>query len=140
MIEINNLTANAIDEELLKMICEKVLQGEKTKEKNLSIAFVGQGRMREINKKYRGKNRATDVFSFPNDGLGEIVICLREVRKNSKRFALPFKQELAQVLIHGILHLLGYDHEKTSASWRKEANKMKEKQNYYLELCQKFTL
>ena len=51
MIEINNLTTNAIDEEFLKMVCEKVLQGEKTKEKNLSIALVGQGRMREINKK-----------------------------------------------------------------------------------------
>ena len=134
MIEVNNLTTNAIDEELLKMVCEKVLQGEKTKEKNLSIALVGQGRMREINKKYRKKNRATDVLSFPNNGLGEIILCLREIKKNAKKENLPFEKELAQVLIHGILHLLGYDHEKTE----KEANKMKEKQNYYLELCQKF--
>ena len=139
MIEINNLTTNVIDKEFLKKVAKMVLDGEKAKEKNLSIALVGEGRMREINKKYRKKNRATDVLSFPNNGLGEIILCLREIKKNAKKANLPFEKELAQVLIHGILHLLGYEHEKTSASWRKEANKMKEKQNYYLELCQKFT-
>ena len=132
MIEVNNLTTNAIDEELLKMVCEKVLQGEKTKEKNLSIALVGQGRMREINKKYRKKNRATDVLSFPDNGLGEIIICLREIKKNAKKDGFSFEKELTQVLIHGILHLLGYDHEKSE----KQAKKMEEKQNYYLKLCQ----
>ncbi|MCK4473993.1 rRNA maturation RNase YbeY [Candidatus Parcubacteria bacterium] len=132
MIEINNLTTNAIDKELLKMVCEKVLQGEKTKEKNLSIALVGQGRMREINKKYRKKNRATDVLSFPDNGLGEIIICLREIKKNAKKDGFSFEKELTQVLIHGILHLLGYDHEKSE----KQAKKMEEKQNYYLKLCQ----
>ena len=132
MIEINNLTTNAIDKELLKMVCEKVLQGEKTKEKNLSIALVGQGRMREINKKYRKKNRATDVLSFPDNGLGEIIICLREIKKNAKKHGFSFEKELTQVLIHGILHLLGYDHEKSE----KQAKKMEEKQNYYLKLCQ----
>ena len=146
MIEINNLTTVKIDEEFLKKIAQKVLEGENKKASELSIASVGQGRIRELNKRYRGKNRVTDVLAFPNKdynppttssqlsvgplGLGEIVICLREVKKNAKRFSSTFEKELARVLIHGILHLLGYDHEKSDA----QAKKMEEKQNYYLKL------
>ena len=146
MIEINNLTTVSINEEFLKKISEKVLKRERQEHlsygrvPDLSIALVGQGRIRELNKKYRGKNRVTDVLSFPGNGLGEIVICLREVKKNAKRFLpsqiLPgkiwegeaFEKELTTCLIHGILHLLGYDHEKNEA----EAEQMKEKENYYL--------
>ena len=135
MIEINNLTTSRVDEDFLKKTAKMVLEGEHPpvgrvpEEANLSIALVGQGRMRELNKKYLGKNRATDVLAFgDNDGLGEIVICLREVKKNARRFNSTFKKELVRVLIHGILHLLGYDHEKLE----KEAEKMEEKENYYL--------
>jgi len=139
MIEINNLTTNLVDEEFLKKIAKKVLEGEHPPkgrvpgEAGLSIALVGQGRIKELNKRYRGKNRTTDVLAFPGDGLGEIVICLREVKKNTKRFGSVFKKELARVLIHGILHLLGEDHEKSKT----EAKKTEDKENYYLELCQK---
>ncbi|MDP2864044.1 MAG: rRNA maturation RNase YbeY [bacterium] len=127
MIEVNNLTANPINEEFLKGVAKKVLEGENEAENNLSIALVGQGRIRELNKKYRKKNKVTDVLTF-GEGLNEIVICLREVKKNAKGFKSTFKKELARVLIHGILHLLGYNHEKDT----KEAEKMEEKQNYYL--------
>ena len=132
MIEINNLTTVQIDEEFFEEITEKVLEGEKKKEANLSIALVGQSRIRELNKRYRGKNRVTDVLAFPDKeiGLGEIVICFREVKKNAKKFSSTFEKELARVLIHGVLHLLGYDHEKSDA----QAKKMEEKQNYYLKL------
>ena len=127
MIEVNNLTANPINEEFLKAVAKKVLERENEAENNLSIALVGQGRIRELNKKYRKKNKVTDVLTF-GEGLNEIVICLREVKKNAKGFKSTFKKELARVLIHGILHLLGYNHEKDT----KEAEKMEEKQNYYL--------
>ena len=119
MIEINNLTASSVDEEFLKGVAKKVLKGEKKKEIDLSIAFVGEARMRKLNKKYRGKNKVTDVLSFGNE-LNEIVICLREVKKNAKKYNSTFKKELARVLIHAILHLLGYEHEK-----------MQEKEEYY---------
>ena len=128
MIEINNLTTSLVDEEFLKRVAQEVLGREKQGNRDLSIALVGQGRMRELNKKYRGKNRVTDVLSFPGNGLGEIVIYLREVKKNAKRFGSTFEKELARVLIHGILHLLGYNHEKNTI----EAKKMKEKEEYYL--------
>jgi len=143
MIEINNLTTNPIDENFLKKIVKKVLEGE-NKKRDLSIALVGQDRMRELNKKYRGKNRVTDVLAFGQNKklkiknqkfpillkseLGEVVICLQEVKKNAKRFGEKFEKELARVLIHGILHLLGYNHEKS----KKGAEKMKKKEKYYL--------
>ncbi|MFC1663658.1 rRNA maturation RNase YbeY [Patescibacteria group bacterium] len=131
MIGINNLTTNLIDEEFLKKIAQKVLEGEKKNNSDLSIALIGQGRMRELNKKYRGKNKVTDVLSFPDKemGLGEIVICLREVKKNAKKFKSTFEKELIVCLIHGILHLFGYDHEVSE----EKAKTMEEKQNYYLK-------
>ena len=58
------------------------------------------------------------------------------MKKNAKRFDSNFETELAKVLIHGILHLLGQDHEKNEIA----AKKMEEKQNYYLGLCQKLIL
>ncbi len=127
MIGVNNLTTNPIDEEFLKQVAKKVLEAESEKKDNLSIVLVGQGRMRELNKKYRKKNKVTDVLTF-GDGLNEIVICLREVKKNAKGFKSSFEKELARVLIHGILHLLGYNHERSEM----RAKKMEEKQNYYL--------
>lgn len=144
MIEINNLTTNPVDEDFLKKIVSIVLKGEKiVKEVELSIALIGSGRMRKINRRYRGKNRVTDVLAFPESkillekfkvgvvkkvqGLGEIVICLREVKKNAKRFNSSSEKELARVLIHGMLHLLGYEHEKAE-----EAKKIKEKEDLYL--------
>lgn len=133
MIEINNLTANQVNGYFLKIIGKKVLEGEKKTESNLSIALVGEGRIKELNKKYRGKNRATDVLSFCYDDSGEIVICFAVVKRNARKYNLTFKEELARVLIHGILHLLGYGHEKS----KKGAEKMEKKANYYLKLCQK---
>jgi probable rRNA maturation factor len=92
--------------------------------------LVGQGRISELNRRYRGKNRVTDILAFPNKeiGLGEIVICLREVKKNAKKYGLTFEKELSKVLIHGILHLLGYNHEESE----KEAERMRKKEEYYL--------
>ena len=128
MIEVNNLTTNLVDEEFLKKVAEKILEGENKRNTDLSIALVGPGRIRKLNKKYRGKNRVTDVLSFPDNGLGEIVICLREVKKNAKKFGSSFKKELSTCLIHGILHLLGYDHEKSV----EEVKKMRDREEYYL--------
>ena len=112
MIEINNLTTNKVDEEFLKGLAKKVLEDENKKTMDLSIALVGQGRIRELNKKYRKKNKVTDVLSFQYDRSGEVIICLREVKKNAKKFGAAYKKELARILIHGILHILGYDHER----------------------------
>lgn len=148
MIEINNLTTGRDEEGFLKRVAEKVLKGENKSGTGLSVALVGEGRMRELNKRYRAKNRATDVLSFSYNDSGEIVICLREVKKNAKKFNSTFKKELARTLIHGILHLLGEEHETSElkteppkeAKVKKRtksslaAKKMEEKQENYLKL------
>ncbi len=173
MIEINNLTTSRVEGEFLKRVAEKVLKGENRIRVDLSVALVGEGRIKELNKKYRGKNRTTDVLAFGENtkypapklsvrygagkiqdtkykiqDLGEIVICLREVKKNVKKFDSTFEKELARVLIHGILHLLGEDHETSELKTEppKEAKvekrtkssltakKMEEKQENYLKL------
>ena len=144
MIEVNNLTGFRANKDFLKKIAQKVLEGESSfakasedkgkKELELSIALVGSERIRKLNKKYRKKDRPTDVLSFTyNDKSGEIVICPQEVKKNTKKFGMNFKKELTRVLIHGILHLLGYDHEKSEQDYKK----MERKENYYFNLLNK---
>ena len=134
MIEINNLTANRINERFLKKVAKIVLNGEKKGFAELSIVLVKQKKIKELNKKYRGKNRATDVLSFGENRklikpfLSEIVICPEEVKKNAERFGLKLEKELALVLIHGILHLLGYNHEGSE----NRAKEMEKKQKLYL--------
>jgi len=129
MIEINNLSSQykKIDKVFLKKIAEKVLKGEDQKGKiELSVAIVDPEEIQRLNKQYRKKNKPTDVLSFGKIGeeISEIVICPEEVEKNGE----DFKKELARVLIHGILHLLGHDHEKKKA----DAEKMFSKQDEYL--------
>lgn len=129
MIEINNLTREKIEKRFLLKVAGRILKKEK---RDLSVALIGERRMRELNRKYRGKNQATDVLSFNQKeiGLGEIILCPGQIRKNSRKLKIPFSKELAKVLIHGILHLLGYDHERSE----KEAGLMEKKENHYLKL------
>ena len=101
MIEVNNLTKEKIDEKFLKKVAIMVLRSERKISKypniNLSIALVGQKEIKKLNKQYRGKNKATDVLSF---SYGEVVICPEKTK------------ELPRVLVHGILHILGFTHKK----------------------------
>jgi probable rRNA maturation factor len=79
----------------------------------VSIAAVGEAKMRTLNRKYRGKDKVTDVLSFayPGAPLGDLVICIPQVRRQAKSIGRVFKQELALMVVHGVLHLLGHDHE-----------------------------
>ena len=142
MIEINNLTAISLDKKFLQDIGQKVFRGEDIKgEIELSVAFVPSQRIKELNKKYRGKNKVVSILSFPDTEkkfpfrseektriLGEIIICPSELEKNATKYKIGFQTELARVFIHGILHLLGYK-DKSS---EKAAKKMEEKETYYL--------
>ncbi|MBU1177239.1 MAG: rRNA maturation RNase YbeY [Patescibacteria group bacterium] len=141
MLEIRNFTQNEIDENFFKKITEIVLKEVDAKDKTeISLAIVGDGRMRKLNKMYRGKNRVTDVLSFgdktvipylakafprlkknkdiefidPPDNikrLGEIIICYPQAKKQAKELNHSLEKELTILLIHGMLHLLGYNHE-----------------------------
>lgn len=129
MIEVNNRTRTQINEALLHKVASRVLQKEKKANANLSIALVGSKKAEELNKKYRNKDKVANVLSFPEPelGLGEVVLCPQQIRKDAKKYDMIFEKALSWMLIHGILHLLGYDHETG-----KDATKMEQKENQYL--------
>lgn len=75
--------------------------------------FCGDRRIRSLNRRYRGKNRPTDVLAFPGEGplLGDIVISVSFAGRQAQRRGEPRSREVDRLLLHGYLHLLGYDHE-----------------------------
>jgi probable rRNA maturation factor len=130
-LEINNLTKFVADKKSFSQVAKIVLKGENKEMASLSLAFVNEKEMQKLNKNFRGKNKPTDVLSFDlQDGnyLGEIVICPKVVKDNAKKYGVLAKKEILKVFIHGILHLLDYDHEKSE----KEAQIMEKKQDLYL--------
>jgi probable rRNA maturation factor len=83
--------------------------------REISVLFCGDGRMRRLNREYRRQDRPTDVLSFPSSGgdglLGDIVISVPYARRQARRRRERPAAELDRLLLHGYLHLLGYDHE-----------------------------
>ena len=102
----------------------------------LSIMFVGDRRMKQLNTQYRGIHRTTDVLSFeaaipfiPDEAdhvLGDIVINVPKAETQAKEYGAGFYDEITRLLIHGTLHLLGYDHEQTAYKARKMRKKEEE--------------
>jgi probable rRNA maturation factor len=104
------------------------LESLKLPDAELSVVFIGDRAMRTLNRQYRGKDRTTDVLSFslregrfggvqPNL-LGDIVISVPTARKQAVAAGLSMQEELERLLIHGLLHLAGYDHERGPAHAR----------------------
>src|SRR3989344_118601 len=131
MIDINNSTKFKFNRKSFSQVAKKVLSGENRERETISLAFVSQAQMRKLNKQFRHKDKPTDVLSFNlNDSrhLGEIVICPEFVRDFAKEQKVSFDDEMVKVFVHGVLHLLGYDHELS----KKEEARMFKKQDYYL--------
>jgi len=85
----------------------------------VNIALVSDARIRQLNRAYRGKNRVTDVLSFPGSQspapsphLGDIAIARGVAWRQAREAGLPRTAELRVLALHGLLHLLGYDHER----------------------------
>ena len=114
-VEINNKTKAKINLSLVKKIARKFLKKHKKEKKDLSVAFVGDKKIKELNKNYRKINEVTDVLSFPGEEkfLGEIIIDYNQVKRQARQFRgqgmRAVKEELIFILAHGLLHLLGYD-------------------------------
>lgn len=77
----------------------------------ISVLLTNANRMQELNLRFRGKERATDVLSFPRQEGGDIALCLEIARDNASRYGHSLAQELKILLLHGMLHLAGFDHE-----------------------------
>ncbi len=101
--------------------------GDKTVE--LGLYLITAKRSQELNKQCRQKDKPTDVLSFPLDEhglekygimpLGDIFICLEVAQQQADEMNIPLDQELARLAVHGLLHLLGYDHELSRADEKK---------------------
>lgn len=81
-----------------------------------TIAFVSDKTIRQLNRQFRNVDKATDVLSFPADdtdklNLGDIAISVDTAARQAKENGLTFDEEVAQLILHGLLHLSGYDHE-----------------------------
>lgn len=91
------------------------VEPELYRRRELGLIFLKKPDARRLNKKYRGKDYATDILSFEGDAeqtLGELVICPEVLRHQAEEHGLTFREELGYMVIHGFLHLLGFEHER----------------------------
>lgn len=99
---------------IFKELRKAKVKNHKKLSQELTLVFVSSTEMKRINAKFRKMNKVTDVLSFESENeLGELILCTEEIKKRAKDHELSYKEELLYNLIHGTLHLLGYDHEKT---------------------------
>jgi probable rRNA maturation factor len=105
----------------LKKVAQRVLEIVKQDQAELCLVLVGNAEIRKLNAKFRQKDYPTDVLSFPAGNelptgvqlLGDVVISIEKAREQAKERLRTLNQEIVTLLIHGIVHLLGYDHERS---------------------------
>ncbi len=98
----------------IQMLAERIIKGER-KSLNASLIFIGDARMQELNRRFQGKNKITDVLSFPlgangKKADGEIYLSIPQARRQAPLFSNQIDGEILRLTAHGFLHLLGYDH------------------------------
>ena len=106
----------------VKRTAQKILRLVGQNNAELSLALVGNDEIRELNRRYRNKPTPTDVLSFPADEsaslhvrlLGDVIISVEQAEVQARRARRTLEAEVEWLLIHGILHLLGYDHERSA--------------------------
>jgi probable rRNA maturation factor len=110
----------------LKRMAIRALELVEQNQAELSIGLVGNAEMKKLNAKYRKKNYPTDVLSFSvenrlligNRLLGDVIISVEKAKQQAKERQRTLDEEMATLVIHGILHLLGYDHERSISDAR----------------------
>jgi probable rRNA maturation factor len=99
---------------MFERLLKKILTNE-GKEGKINVALVDDQEIRELNKRFRHQDRATDVLSFTmnEDGvLGDIAISTEAARRQARRYGWSYRRELKRLVVHGTLHVLGYDHSR----------------------------
>ena len=110
-----------------RRLAERVLAAVGEGRSELSLDLVGDGRMRRLNRQYRRKDRTTDVLAFAmresaspvSALLGDVVISVPTAQRQAKEGGRSLSEELAWLLVHGVLHLCGYDHERSETDARR---------------------
>ncbi|MEA2072662.1 MAG: rRNA maturation RNase YbeY [Campylobacterota bacterium] len=126
MIELDNRTTLTVDEPLLNSIAKTLT------DKEIELIITNNTEIQEINNMHRGIDNATDVLSFPYEEmpmspLGSIVISYEFVQEKAKELQHTYDDELTLLFIHGLLHLLGFDHEVDQGEMRAKENSLIEK-------------
>jgi probable rRNA maturation factor len=139
LLQINNLSKEKINEKKLRQLFNITWNTENAAPSAVSLAFVSSPQIKKINKIYRKKDKPTNVlsFSFADNSwpsqvsdqniFGEIIISLEQVKKDARKASTSWEKELELVFVHGMLHLLGYDHIQV-----KDARIMEEKEKQIL--------
>lgn len=114
---------STLDDVVKRLSKNKTLKNsKKLKKSEITFVLISAPQMKAINFQFRGKNYATDVLSFaPSspESLGELILCPSVLKKQAKQNGHSLDFEVLYMFIHGILHLLGYDHEKSLAEEKK---------------------
>lgn len=106
-----------------------------TGNKFVTVALVSDRQMRKLNKEFRGKNSTTDVLSFPfepdefeteENSLGDILISVEQAKRQAAENDLPLEIEIKQLILHGILHLCGFDHETDNGEMNRRELELRE--------------
>lgn len=122
MIEVVNRQRKVpIDCERWEKFTVKALKVVPAEGAGVTVAFISDRMMRQLNRQWRGKRGTTDVLSFPSAqdefeklegaSLGDVVISVEQAARQATEHGLGFDEEVAQLILHGVLHLCGYDHE-----------------------------
>jgi probable rRNA maturation factor len=115
MIEVVNRQRRVqIDTEAWSTFASRALNAIGKNDSSATIAFISDKRIRELNRQFRGLDKATDVLSFPaeeENNLGDVAVSVETAAVQAKENGLSFDDEIAQLILHGLLHLCGYDHE-----------------------------
>lgn len=116
MIEVVNRQRHLqVDTEAWSSFAVRALNAIGKSESSATIAFVSAKRIRQLNRQFRGIDKATDVLSFPAEeesNLGDVAISVEIAVAQAEENGLSLEYEIAQLILHGLLHLSGYDHEK----------------------------
>jgi len=131
--EISNSNRSAIDTKMInKCVRFFALAAKIKKPQSFSLAFVDGRTIRKFNRAYRGRDKTTDVLSFAErdsefvgpgeaEDLGEVLICLSQAKSQARVNGWPVDYEICRLLVHGLAHLVGYEHEGVS---RQEERRM----------------
>jgi probable rRNA maturation factor len=111
----------------IKTVTQRILAAAGQPEAEISLDLIGDHRMRRLNRRYRGKDATTDVLAFamreakgpPSLFLGDVVISLHAAARQALEYGISLDQEIVQLIIHGALHLMGYDHERSERDARR---------------------
>ncbi len=134
MVVIQNVAKDlSLNTRHLADILQQVISDLKVGDSELLVRLVDENEIRQLNKTYRGKDKTTNVLSFPCDIpkevgesiLGDVVICVAVVKSEATSKNKTFKNHLLHIAVHGILHLLGFDHIDDNDAVKMEALEIK---------------